>query len=166
MSPFVVDYLIFVFCASLGAIQIGASIGQFGGLLFIRNFWVARILGMVLASGAVAWFFLSDSRNINDIHGGLDANSQSIGFFVGAAAALLCTLCLSSLINLRMHRGDPKVNEGLDALRKTCYLLAIRRTLPAWMDNPFARLIRFYSGDKAGILFGLGSHIISLAKRV
>lgn len=165
MSPFVADYLIFVFWASAGAIQVGASIGRFDGLLFLKHTLAAQALGLALIGGAIAWFFLTDERNINDIDGGLDANQQAMGFFGGAAVAVIATVSITSLINARMHRREPGADEGLDALRKTGYFQAARRSLPAiWRGAP-AALVRFYSGDTQGIIFKLAGRLIIRAKQ-
>ena len=147
MSPFLADYLIFVFWATVGAIQVGASVGRYDGLLLVRHPLAARTLGIALTVGAVLWFFLSEERNINDIHGGLDANLQGVGFFGGAAMAVIATLGISSLIHARLRRGDPSSDEGIEALRKTSYLATIRACVPDWWDGSPRRLLRFFSGD-------------------
>lgn len=165
MSPFVADYLIFVFWASIGAIQVGASIGRFDGLLFLKHMLAARALGIALIIGAILWFFLFENRNINDIDGGLDANLQGVGFFGGAAAAMLVTLGLSSLINARMYRGEPVVDEGLEALRKTSYFQAVRLDVPTWFDRPPAKLVSFYSGDRSGIVFRVVGRLITRSRK-
>ncbi len=165
MSPFVADYLIFVFWASAGAIQVGASIGRFDGLLLLKHTLAAHALGLALVGGAIAWFFLTDERNINDIDGGLDANQQAIGFFGGAAVAVIATVAVTSLINARMHRGEPGADEGLDALRKTGYFQAARASLPVrWRDSP-ANIVRFYSGDRSGVIFNLAGRLTMRAKQ-
>ncbi len=161
MSPFVADYLIFVFWSSIGAIQVGASIGRFDGLLFLKHAVAARVFGLVLIGGAIAWFFLTEERNINDTEGGLDANMQGVGFFGGAAVAVLATVAISSLVNARMHRGEPGVGEGLEALRKTSYFEAMRRSLPPWRRGFHATLVRFYSGDREGIVFQIAGSLIN-----
>jgi hypothetical protein len=165
MSPFVADYLVFAFWASVGAIQVGASIGRFDGLLFLKHRLGARVFGLALVGGAIAWFFLTDERNINDIDGGLDANQQAIGFFGGAAVAVIVTAAISSLINARMHRGEPGTDEGLEAMRKTSYLVAARRSLALRVRESFPGLVRFYSGDRSGIVFKLAGRLIVRAKQ-
>ena len=161
MSPFVADYLLFVFWASIGAIQIGVSIGRFDGLLFVRHVLAARALGVALIVGAILWFFLTENRNINDTEGGLDANQQAVGFFAAAIAAVIVTVVISSLINTRMSKGEPGPDDGLDALRKVRYLAAVRRSLtPMWHGAP-GSVVRFYSGDKEGIVFRIVGGFIS-----
>jgi hypothetical protein len=165
MSPFVADYLIFVVWASVGTIQVGASNGRFDGLLFLKHALAARALGLALVAGAIAWFFLTDERNINDIDGGMDANQQAIGFFGGAALAVIVTVVISSLINARMHRGEPAADEGLDALRKTSYFRVMRRSLPTmWRERP-GSFVRFFSGDREGVIFKLAGRLVTRAKQ-
>ena len=159
MSPFLEDYLIFVFWASLGAIQIGASVGRLEGMLFVRHHLAARLLGAALIVSAIVWFFLSEERNINDIHGGLDAGSQSMGFFAGGALATIATLVVSSLINMRMRTGEPGSTEGLGALAKATYFETLRRSVTTWMDGSPSRLLEFYLGDRPGPLFALGGRM-------
>ena len=165
MSPFLADYLIFVFWASIGAIQVGASFGRFDGLLLVRHTLAARTLGLALTVGSILWFFMSEERNINDIHGGLDANLQGVGFFGGAALAVIATLSLSSLVHARMRRGEPSEDEGLEALRKTNYFEAVRRCLPAWWDGSPAKLLGFFSDVRFGLLFLLGGRLIAWIRR-
>jgi hypothetical protein len=161
MSPFVADYLLFVFWACIGAIQIGASIGRFDGLAFVRHNLAARALGVALIFGAIAWFFLTETRNINDTEGGLDANQQAMGFFAAAMAAVIVTVAISTFINARMGKGDHGADEGLDALRNTSYLAALRRSLPPMWRGAPGSVVRFYSGDKEGIVFRIVGGFIS-----
>ena len=162
--PFLVDYLVFVVWASVGAIQVGASMGRFHGLLFLHSPRAARALGVALGVGAVAWFFLSEPRNIGDVDGGLDGNVQAMGVFAGAAVAMLITLGLSSVIHARMRQipnGEPAFDEGLDALRKSTYFRVVRESLSArWHGSP-TELARFYSGDEQGVIFRLGARIVA-----
>jgi hypothetical protein len=165
MSPFVADYLLFVFWASMGAVQIGASIGRFHGLLFIKNVGGARALGIALVGGAILWFFLTENRNINDTEGGLDANMQAVGFFAGAAAAVIVTMVVSSLLNSRMGRGEPGPDDGLDALRMASYLGAVRRSLPPMWRGAPGSVMHFYSGDKKGLAFRIVGGLITRDRR-
>jgi hypothetical protein len=180
MSPFVADYLLFVFWACVGAIQIGASIGRFDGLLFVRHNLAARALGVALIFGAIAWFFLTENRNINDTEGGLDANQQAMGFFAAAIAAVIVTVVISSFSNAGMHRPRPGAlnvpegpegregsdpDDGLDALRRVSYLTAVRRSLPPMWRGAPGSVARFYSGDKEGIVFRIVGGFISRGRR-
>jgi len=164
MSPFVADYLLFAFWAAIGAIQIGASIGRFDGLLFIKHNLAARALGVALTLSAIAWFFLTDDRNINDTEGGLDANMQAMGVFAGAFVAVIVTVVTSSVVNAGLGRPGPEALKtpeglnsgpegGLDALRKVSYLTAVRRSLPPLWHGAPTSLVRFYSGDKEASSF-------------
>ena len=146
MFTFAVDYYLFVFIAGLGVIQIAVSLGPLRGLLIVRSPIAARVLGLSLAVAAFLWFFTSDTRNINDYEGGLDANLQSLWFFLGAATATIVTLALSSLSNARMNGGDPAPGEGLDALRNTNYVRALAHSLRYWWREWRTQTKSYFSG--------------------
>ena len=129
MFTFATDYFILVFVASMGVIQIAASVGRLGGLLLVKAPLVARILGLALVVAPFIWFFASGERNINDYEGGLDANTQALFFFLGAFAGVGFTLLASSLINLRMTGPEPGPDTGLASLRHTTYLRAATHSL-------------------------------------
>ena len=132
MSEFATEYSIFVFIASLGAIQIGASVGELSGLLLVRSPLLARALGTVVIVAAVVWFFASENRNINDYEGGLDANGQGLYFFYSALGAVIVTLVVSSLVNHRLTGGHAPRPDGFDALKHTMYIRALWRSLRYW----------------------------------
>lgn len=145
MSRFALDYAIMVFIASLGAIQVAASLGGLRGLLFLPSRIASRVLGVVLIVGALVWFFASGERNINDYEGGLDANVQALFFFLSAAAAYLTTLVASSLLNRSLRDGDPSPYEGLEALKKTNYARAVAWNLRFW-SRQWRRMKSYFSG--------------------
>ena len=132
MSEFTVDYFILAFFASIGVIQLAASVGDLDGLLFFKRPLLARAFGLILVVAPIVWFFVSDPRNVNDMDGGLDANTQAKAFFLACLAAVATTLILSSLVNLRMNRGKPSPGDGFDALRQTNYLRALSNSLGYW----------------------------------
>jgi hypothetical protein len=129
MFTFATDYTIFVFFATVGVVQVAASLGSLNGLLFIRNPRAAQVAGAVLILGSFIWFFSTGSRNVNDFEGGLDANTQALFFFLGGFAAVGFTLLASSLINRRMNGLEPEPHAGLDSLRHTTYLRAVTHSL-------------------------------------
>ena len=146
MSEFARDYFILVFVASTGVVQIAASMGRLDGLLFFKHPLLARVLGLALILAAVIWFFLSDTRNINDYSGGLDANSQARIFFLACLASVAANFIVSSLVNRRMRRGDPVPEGGLDALRRTSYLTALRDSLGYWRRAWPRRIKEYFFG--------------------
>ncbi|MCH7746423.1 MAG: hypothetical protein IIC84_10150, partial [Chloroflexi bacterium] len=52
MFTFATDYYILVFVATVGVIQVAASIGRLNGLLFIKSPIVTRVLAIALAVAA------------------------------------------------------------------------------------------------------------------
>ena len=131
MFSFATDYYLFTFAATVGAIQIAASIGRLYGLLFVPSLTAARLLGTALTLGSILWFFGSADRNINDTAGGLDANAQAVLFLLGALPALALTLIASSLTNFRMAPAPGPATDGLDALRSSGYFRALAASLRA-----------------------------------
>ena len=131
MTPFALDYFLLVFIAACGVLQMVASYRGLKGLLLLRNRRWALGLGLAVLVLSFIWFFGSAPRNIPDTAGGLDGNEQSALFTLAAGSALLFTLLLSSLRNFKLGNGDDFYLPGLDALRETNYLRALRSTLKA-----------------------------------
>ena len=129
MFTFATDYTILVFFATVGVVQVAASLGSLNGLLFLRNRKASQVAGAALIVASFVWFFSTGSRNVNDYEGGLDANTQALFFFLGAFAGVGFTLLASSLINRRMIGPEPDPEGGLDSLRHTTYLRAATHSL-------------------------------------
>ena len=146
MFTFATDYYILCFFATAGTLQAAASLGGFKGLLFLKRPILARLLGFALIVGAFAWFFTVEDRNINDYEGGLDAPTQALFFFLGAASAVVVTLLVTSLLNYRMRGGADEPCDGLDALRRGNYLGALARSLGDWRNSWRARTKTYSSG--------------------
>ena len=132
MFSFAIDYYIAVFVASVGVIQVGASLGQLRGLLFFRAPVLASLIGIALAVTAAVWFFTSGSRNINDFQGGLDANEQALFLLLGTLSGLAFSLLVSSVVNLNMRAADLSPDGGLDGLRQTSYARATMSSFRYW----------------------------------
>ena len=146
MITFATDYFFLVFFATIGVLQIAASLGRLPGLLFFKMDLVARIVGLVLIVGAFIWFFETGDRNINDYEGGLDAPTQALFFFLGAFAGLGVTFAVSSVVNLRMSGEQPAPDEGLDALRGTNYVRALAHSLRYWIREWRTQMKSYFSG--------------------
>ncbi len=127
--PFALDYVIFVFVAALGVLQMAAAYNALRGLLFIRNKPLAFVAGLAAATLSFLWFFLSEPRSISDTEGGLDGNQMAGLFALAWGSALVLTLLLSSLRNRGMGASGQRPGPGLDALRETTYLKALQSTL-------------------------------------
>ncbi|NQW18942.1 MAG: hypothetical protein HQ478_15835 [Chloroflexi bacterium] len=54
---FLRDYLVAMYLATLGVVQIGASHGGISGMLFLRSERASRVLGSLLMVGALVFFF-------------------------------------------------------------------------------------------------------------
>ena len=128
-GPFTLDYLVFVFIAALGVLQVVAAYSALMGLLLIRPRALAFVIGAAVTALAFLWFFLSEPRNVSDAEGGLDGNQMAGFFAVGAGSALVLTLLLSSISNRSLAKSDHQCADGLDALRETTYLKALRGTV-------------------------------------
>ncbi len=129
VGSFTLDYLLFVFIAAFGALQIAAAYGNLQGLLFIRARPLAFGSGLVITVAAFLLFFLTEPRNIPDTEGGLDGNETAGLFTLGAVSALVLTLILSSISNRALGKGGHRCASGLDALRETSYFNALTGTL-------------------------------------
>ena len=129
MFTFATDYYILVAVAATGTLQIAASLGGLRGLLFLKQPVLAKALGGTLIVAAFVWFFTVENRNINDYEGGLDAPTQALFFFLGSSTAVVFTLLATSLVNLGMRAGENDPPDGLDALRRSSYLNALRRSV-------------------------------------
>ena len=143
MPEFALDYFVLVFFSALGALLFVTAYYRFYGLmLFSRP--ISLVLGALLISGAVTWFFASEYRNVSDTEGGLDGNGQTLLFAVGAALAIIFLLLVSSLRN-RSMKSKPEGN-GLDMLRHSSYWQLITKALRQPWDSWKERTNRHSSG--------------------
>ena len=132
---FEADYILFIFLASLGVVQLAALRSNLKGLYFIRIRLLNMALALALVAGSCLWFFFSEPRNLPDTGDGLDGNQQAMFSVAAAISAVLFTLATSSLLNLGIGKGDDKHESGLEALRRATYFSALRRTLGRlWKD--------------------------------
>ena len=136
-TSFVLDYLILVFFASCGVFQMAAACNGLQGLLFFEGRRTALLFGSALWLTAFAWFFISEPRNQPDTGLGLTGNQQFGFFFVGSGTGLTFTLLISSLRNSKL--GPSSSLTGLDSLRQSNYLRALRGTLQPWVAFLWAR---------------------------
>ena len=146
MFSFEIDYFLLVFVATIGVVQVAASVGRLKGLLILKPPLVARTLGFVLVVSAFVWFFSTAARNINDYEGGLNAPTQGLIFFLGSLAGLAVALLASSVVNLRMNGEKPRPEAGLDALRETNYLRALANSIGYWGRNWRTQTKKYFFG--------------------
>ncbi len=132
---FAADYVLFIFLASLGVVQLAALKNGLKGLYFIRIPLLNFVAALVLVVGSFVWFFVSEPRNLPDTGGGLDGNQQAMFSVAAAVGAVLFTLATTSLLNAGFGRGEELKGTGLQALRRTNYFIALRRTMGRlWKD--------------------------------
>ena len=132
---FAADYVLFIFLASLGVVQLAALKNRLKGLYFIRIPLLNFVAALVLVVGSFVWFFVSEPRNLPDTGGGLDGNQQAMFSVAAAVGAVLFTLATTSLLNAGFGRGEELKGTGLQALRRTNYFIALRRTMGRlWKD--------------------------------
>jgi len=132
---FEADYILFIFLASLGVVQLAALKNRLKGLCFIRIPVLNLALALALVAGSFLWFFISEPRNLPDTGDGLDGNQQAMYSVAAAISAVLFSLAATSLINLGIHRGGDRHESGLQAMRCATYFSALRRTLSRlWKD--------------------------------
>ena len=127
--PFAVDYLILVFIASLGVIQLAGLKNDLKGLYLLKYPKLNLILGLVLFVSPFVWFFLTEFRNVSDTDGGLNGNQQAFLFVFGSLGAVIFTLFITSLFGIRKKWEEPLTISGLETLRQFNYLHVIRWTL-------------------------------------
>ena len=146
MFTFATDYFLLVFVATLGVIQLAASLAGLKGLVVFKSPFVARPLGLALVVAAFIFFFSTGERNLNDYEGGLDANTQALFFFLGVLAGGGVTFVGSSVVNMRMKAAGPMPNGGFDALREANYVRALARSLGYWSRNWRQQMRSYFSG--------------------
>ena len=126
---FAFDYLLLVFLASCGTIQIAVSQGQLYGLRFIKFPSLNRIFGLLIISISFIWFFISEPRNIPDSSYGLNGNQQALLFILGAGIATIFTILISSLHHYSNNRKCFLSKPGLESLNSNSFLSSTRTYL-------------------------------------
>ena len=127
-GSFILDYYLLVFLASLGLFQMAAAHRGLVGMSFFRRRPLSFLAGLVLLAGALAWFFLSEPRNVSDSGHGLNGNEQFAYFFAGSGSSLAFTLAGASLRHWALGASRQAPAPGLDALREATYFHAMRLT--------------------------------------
>ena len=143
MPEFVLDYFVFVFFSALGVLLFVTAYYRLYGLMLFSRL-ISLVLGALLISGAVTWFFASEYRNAPDTAAGLDGNEQTLLFAVGAASAIILLLLVSSLRHWSM-KGKPDAT-GLDMLRHSNYWRLITKALGQRWDSWKERTNQHSSG--------------------
>jgi hypothetical protein len=115
-------YSIMVFAAVLGVLQAAAGYNNLRGLLFFKRSLYAYIFAIIAIGVSLgiffSWNYLFDT--------GVIAGSQQAGlFFLSIVLAIVCTLIISSLINIRYYSQLAVQLRGLDALREGTFFRII-----------------------------------------
>ena len=128
-GSFVMDYILLTGLLSCSVFQAAAAWGGFRGLQFFESRVFSIIFGLTLFTGAFAWFFLSQSRNVPDTGLGLNGNEQFGYFFAGSGLGLAFTLAVSSVIRRNLDAGLGRLPRGLDALKLAGYHRCLAQAL-------------------------------------
>ena len=128
MSSLVLQYVVFVFFAAIGTIQVSAAYAGLHGLLIFRGRRLATLLGYIIIIVAFLWFFGLVDRNKR----GLEGFEQARLFAPSALCAMTVTAVITSLIHKWRGIHHPGVHksvwnalqipQGLEALRDMSYL--------------------------------------------
>ena len=130
------DYVIWVFLAATGVIQIAAAHAGLTKLLFVRVKPWAYALGALLIVAGFAWFFHEGARHIPDTASGINGNEQAARFTLTSLAAGAFTMLTSSLLNRGGGQAPPGGTEGLEALRTHTYLQALAASMKTlWYEG-------------------------------
>jgi hypothetical protein len=111
-------YGILAFVAALGVIQAAAAYNDLKGLAFFRNKLFTYIFAVIITGTALGFFFAWNY--MFDI--GIIAGVQQTGLFIQSiVAAIVFTVIISSLINIRNNSHSGTSPAGLDALREKTF---------------------------------------------
>lgn len=129
-----VEYMLFVFVAACGLMQVVAARSRLRGLLFLSDERGGYALGAGLIIVAFVWFFVSDNRNLP----GIEGSGQFGLFLAGVFSAVAFTVLLSTLIKAltgfgrqeEIRRANPGHRpHGFEALKSMSYGQALVRGL-------------------------------------
>ena len=135
VTPF--EYFILVFIASVGVLQLIATVTQRKGLLFFNRKALAYLFSFLAIGGSFGWFFgwgdpldmaMRQTGDAAMRQTGLEGAQQFLYFNMAVFAALVFTLIVSSLLKARW-KGQPKgSSQGLDALKERSYFEAVKHS--------------------------------------
>ena len=125
------DYVVWVFLAAVGVIQVASAHAGLTKLLFVRAKPWAIALGVVLIVAGFVWFFRDGPRHFPDTAGGINGNEQAARVALTCLAAGAFTFALSSLLNRRGGLDDatPAAADGFEALRHRTYAQALAASM-------------------------------------
>jgi hypothetical protein len=112
-------YVLWIMVSTAGLLQVLSARYGWLGLSFLRGRRRLGYLGgALLVAASYYWFFAAANRNVP----GLEGWQLFSRFGAGAAAGLVVTLVLSSVINASLPgAGAEHVSAGLDSLKTDSY---------------------------------------------
>jgi hypothetical protein len=118
-------YALLVFVSALGVIQAAAAYNNLRCLFFFKYRMLSYIFGVIAVGVSLGFFFRWNY--MFDI--GIVAGVQQTGIFIQSiVVAIVFTVIISSLTNIRYRSQHSASPDGLDALReKTFFLLLWER---------------------------------------
>jgi hypothetical protein len=112
-----------VFIAAVGVIQAAAAYNRLMGISFFNRKIFSYLFACSTTVPSLAWFFV---RGAEEPTGAIEG-AQQFGLFAAAlGTALAVTLVVSSLLRHSRLKGNNAKQEGLETLRETSYLEALR----------------------------------------
>ena len=109
------EYSALAFTAIVGALQAAAAYSNLRGMLFFRYRLTAYIFAGIAIAAPLVFFFTWDYRFPI---GAIQGSEQTGLFFFTTVAAIIFTLLVSALINIRYFTPRAAQLNGLDALRE------------------------------------------------
>ena len=126
-----IEYFLFIFFASLAAIQAASAWQNLKFVLFFRSRSLSFIVALLVIIASYYWFFYGGGRHVRDTGG----NKQLFLFPIAVLSSIIFTLLFSSLINAgRKRDGElkkeiPISREGIEVLKEMTYWQAVRQKL-------------------------------------
>jgi hypothetical protein len=115
-------YCLLIFLSILGILQLAAVRNNFRGLLFFPGKIVSLCFGIIAIGLPLFTFFTW--YNFNSII--VEGSQQTGSFVVSAAAGIIFTLVISSIVNHRRLGPGNSKQDGLNALRTGTFFQGIR----------------------------------------
>jgi hypothetical protein len=137
------EYFILVFIASVGVLQLIATINQRKGLLFFNRKALAYLFSFLAIGGSFGWFFgwgdpmdmaMRQTGDAAMRQTGLEWAQQFLYFCMATFAALVVTLIVSSLRRARWKGHPGGSSQGLDALKERSYFEAVKNNFRSKRD--------------------------------
>lgn len=145
MSELAKDYLVLVFVASLGTIQVASAYADLKGLFLVPSRRVTAAISPILVVGAFVWFFSGSDRNLPDTGGGIAGPEQFTFFALMSVLAVLVTYCISAVTNMTFRDENLPLEEGIRVLRRSTALRFWMKDI-LWVKEKWKALIhRFFS---------------------